>query len=461
MELNVNEQTIFYLQTLLEMSNDAVAVINQHGEVLFWNKGAEQTYNIQHDEIVGKKIYKFFRKEDLKVLQILETEEPVHSVYHRPRPDKHVLINSAPVYDADKRLIGALSIEQDITHTVKLNEKLSIASSELYQLKYQFYQKQLESPFSKIKGKSALIQQPIQLAMKVAKTDATVLISGESGVGKELFAQAIHETSLRKDEPFIPINCGAIPHALFESELFGYERGAYTGAAKEGKPGKIELADGGTLFLDEIGELPLDMQVKLLRVLQENEVYRIGGTVSKRVNLRVIAATNRDLEKMVEEGAFRSDLFYRLNVVPLPLPSLRDRVEDIPELVQYFLHELAIKYQKLVSTIDSKTMDLFLQYDWPGNIRELRNIIERLIILSEGRKINFSELLACFPKKVVIGKTNVGTSLAEEKTALEKTRIEEALRKTYGNKSAAAKELGMSRASLYQKIERYGISVKK
>ena len=457
MNFNLPEQAVFYLQVLLSTSSDAVSIVNREGEVLYWNKGAEETYNIRQDEIIGKKIKEFFRKEDLMVLQMLETKEPVRNVYHRPRPDKHVMINSAPVYDAEKQLIGALSVEQDITHTVKLNEELSVASSELHQLKHQVYQKQIESPFSKIKGKSAAIQQAIQLAMKVAKTDATVLIFGESGVGKELFAQAIHETSLRKNKSFIPINCGAIPDALFESELFGYERGAYTGAAKEGKPGKIELADGGTLFLDEIGELPLDMQVKLLRVLQENEVYRIGGTIPKRVNVRVIAATNRDLDKMVEEGTFRSDLFYRLNVVSLPVPPLRDRIDDVPELVQFFLHELAIKYQKTVPAMPAESMQLFLQYDWPGNIRELRNIVERVMILAESGDIHPSELLAFFPKKEAVRITNVGTSLAEEKTVLEKERIEEALKKTYGNKSAAAKELGISRATLYQKIKRYGI----
>ena len=461
MTLNMSEQTIYYLKALLETSRDAIAIINREGEVLFWNKGAELTYNIRHDEIVGKKIKHFFREEDLKVLQMLETEQPVRDVYHRPRPDKHVMINSSPVYDAEGRLIGALSIEQDITHTVKLNEELSMASSELHQLKHQVYRKQLESPFSKIKGKSAAIQQTVQLAMKAAKTDATVLIFGESGVGKELFAQAIHETSLRNDKPFIPINCGAIPHALFESELFGYERGAYTGAAKEGKPGKIELADGGTLFLDEIGELPLEMQVKLLRVLQENEVYRIGGTTPKRVNVRVIAATNRNLEKMVEEGTFRSDLFYRLNVVSLPIPSLRERIEDIPELVHYFLYELSIKYQKPIPTISTDAMHVFLEYDWPGNIRELRNIVERVMILAEGGEIKPAELRHFFPKRTPVKKSNAETSLAEEKTMLEKERIEAALKKTYGNKSAAAKELGISRATLYQKIKKYGITVEK
>lgn len=444
----------FFLQSVLTTDNDAVTVINTESKVLFWNEAAEQTYNIQKQQIIGETITDFFKKEDLMVLKVLETEKPVRNIYHRPRNDKHVFVNSSPVYDSENRLIGAVSVEQDITHIVKLNEKLSATSTRLNELKQKVYHKQLETPFSKLTGRSPAIQRTIQLAVKSAKTNATVLILGESGTGKELCAQAIHETSTRKDQPFVPINCGAIPHALFESELFGYERGAFTGAVKE-KAGKIEMANGGTLFLDEIGELPLDMQVKLLRVLQENVVYRVGGSSGRKVDVRIIAATNRNLDQMIQEETFRSDLFYRLNVIQITMPPLRERLEDIPELVQLFLDELKVEYQLTTPSFTEEAVELLLQYDWPGNIRELRNIIERAVIISEQNEIGMKELLSLFPKSQSMTKKTA--SLTEEKQLLEKERIEQVLKQTHGNKSAAAKELAMSRVTLYKKIKKYGI----
>lgn len=447
----------FFLETVLSTDNDCVSIINRDKEVLFWNDIAEQAYNIERDQILGHKITDFFEEDDLMILKVLETGKPVRNIYHRPRADKHVFVNSSPVFDSEHRLIGAVSIEQDITHTVKLNEKLSATSTRLNQLQQRVYENQLETPFSKLKGKSEAIERTIQLAVKAAKTNATVLILGESGTGKELCAQAIHETSARKDAPFVPINCGAIPHALFESELFGYERGAFTGAAKEGKPGKIEAADGGTLFLDEIGELPLDMQVKLLRVLQENIVYRIGSSTGRKINIRVIAATNRDLMRLMKEEQFRSDLFYRLNVFQITIPPLRDRLEDIPELVRLFLNEFQVEYQTASLSLKEEAMHSLFQHDWPGNVRELRNVIERAVILTEKSEIGEAELHGIFPKKQVIDQTGPN-SLTAEKQLLEKNKIEQVLRQTNGNKSATARELGISRVSLYKKLRKYNIS---
>lgn len=448
---NKENPLLFYLQSVLTTDNDAVTIINTDSEVLFWNDIAEQTYNINKKQIIGKKITEFFKEGDLMILKVLSTGKPVRNIYHRPRVDKHVFVNSSPVFDEKKRLIGAVSIEQDITHTVKLNEKLSDTSNQLNKLQQKVYQKQLETPFSKLTGKSAAIQRTIQLAIKAAKSNATVLILGESGTGKELCARAIHETSSRKDQPFVPINCGAIPHALFESELFGYERGAFTGAAKEGKPGKIEIADGGTLFLDEIGELPLDMQVKLLRVLQENIVYRIGSSTGKKVNIRVVAATNSDLDRMMREERFRSDLFYRLNVIQITLPPLRERLEDIPELVRFFLNEFQAEYQTASLSVKEEALQALFQYDWPGNVRELRNVMERTSILSEKNEIGLEELRAIFPQK------RANDQKSNSLTA-EKKRIEQALKQTNGNKSAAARKLGISRVSLYKKLDKYNIS---
>jgi transcriptional regulator with PAS, ATPase and Fis domain len=447
---STNTFAIQALHTLLSSLDEAISIINTKGEMVYWNETAEKTYHIKKEEIIGK---------DIMNLKVLETQQPIRDMYHHPRPDKHVLISSSPIYNDKNELIGSLSIEKDITTTIRLNEKLSSTSKELQQLKKQITQTYPDDPFNKIKGKNTSIQQIIHDVKKVAKTDATVLISGESGVGKELFAKAIHEESLRSKKPFIPINCGAIPHALFESELFGYEAGAYTGASKGGKPGKMELADGGTIFLDEVGELPLDMQVKLLRVLQEKELYRIGGQTPKMLNVRIIAATNRILEDMVSDGSFRSDLFYRLNVFTVRIPPLRERTDDIPYLINVFLKELTFKYSKPVPSFHKETLNRLRDYYWPGNIRELRNLIERLVVLHERTEITESDIVPLLPQSQEF-KKNFDTSqrtLSFEKERLEKDRILQTLQRTYGNKSISAKELGMSRATLYKKMKKYGI----
>ncbi|GGH84287.1 PAS domain S-box-containing protein [Pullulanibacillus pueri] len=453
-----------FLQAILNTDTDAITIVDDQCHVLFWNKAAEETYNIPASTIVGQPISAFFKEDHLMVSTVLKSEQPVTNMYHHPREDKHVFVNCSPIYDDQHQLVGAVSIEQDITHIVKLNEQLSTTSHQLNELKHKVYLQQLESPFSKIKGKSKAIQDVIQLASKAAKTPATVLILGESGTGKELCAQAIHETSPRHESAFVAVNCGAIPHALFESELFGYERGAFTGAMKEGKIGKIEGANGGTLFLDEIGELPLDMQVKLLRVLQDGELIRVGGTTSKKINVRVIAATNRHLEDMVRQGTFRSDLFYRLNVIQITMPPLRDRLEDIPELVQVFLNEFANQYQMTVPAFTPEALQALLYYQWPGNVRELRNAIERAVILSEEATIDEHEVMSFFrttidPEEhhpIILEKDS---SLISEKMALEKRHIESALKKNKGNKSATARELGISRVSLYKKLKQYQLII--
>lgn len=447
-----------FLAHLLPITNDAVTIIDTDGTVLGWNEAAEKYYQIPQQAILGRKIHEFFRPEDLMVLKVLETKQPVAGLYHRPRPNTHVLINSTPVYDDKGQLLGAISLEQDVSQLVKLNEELSERSMELDKLKQEVIRSNGDDPFSMIKGHSPIIRQTIELARKVADTDATVLITGESGVGKEVFARAIHKSSRRKDHPFIPINCGAIPPALFESELFGYEAGAFTGATKKGKAGKLELANHGTLFLDEVGDLPFDMQVKLLRVLQEQVFFRVGGTTPKEIDVRIIAATNKNLEEKMKSGDFREDLFYRLNVISLKLPALHERSQDIPELVQEFVKEFAEKYDKPIPILQSDVMMSFLHYHWPGNIRQLRNVIERLTILTDNGHIHFADLPDYFTQNVIPAAAAMMTeSLKSEKEELEKESIRRALKETYGNKSAAAKKLGISRATLYQKLKRYGI----
>jgi DNA-binding NtrC family response regulator len=299
---------------------------------------------------------------------------------------------------------------------------------------------------------------------KVAASDSTVLILGESGTGKELIAAAIHERSSRSQQPFIKINCAAIPDTLMESELFGHERGAFTGAVSS-KPGRFELADKGTLFLDEIGEMSTEMQVKLLRVLQEKSFERVGGIRTHNVDVRLIAATNRDLDKEVKEGRFRNDLFYRLNVVPIELPPLRERPEDIPRLVAFFLQKIGDRMKKNPAVIQPETLELLMQYPWPGNIRQLENVVERVMVLNEGGVITPEhlpeEILDFEEQKFVERQAASGGSLKEmvkdATRRIEKKAIEEALQETQNNVTQAARKLNISRKGLQLKMKELGI----
>lgn len=453
--------TEFFLNAILAAEDDAITIIDYKKKVLFWNDAAVQTYNISQLDIINKPITEFFHNSDLMVLKVLHTREAVSNAYHQPRKDKHVVINAAPIYDSANKLIGAISVERDVTQIVRLNDNLETTEAELNALRQKVYSSHEETPFSKLKGKSPSLRQTVQIARKAAKTDATTLILGESGTGKDVCARAIHEASNRSNGPFIPVNCGAIPDALFESELFGYEGGSFTGAEKKGKAGKIEMADGGTLFLDEVGELPLEMQVKLLRVLQENLIYRIGDSAGRKVNVRFVAATNQNLEQLMEEKKFRSDLFYRLNVIQITMPPLRERMEDIPELAELFLKQFAGQHQVPMLEIESSAMEELLNYNWPGNIRELRNLMERLIILSDKPVIDKDDLANYFtkPKKETEAREvkTLPATLPKEKENMEKQLIDEMLVQTNGNKSLTAKKLGISRMTLYNKMQKYGI----
>lgn len=454
------------LDTLLETMSEATTVVDKNTTVVFWNDAAEKIYNIPKNQVLGTSLDTHFASESIRLKDALAEGTAVQRMYHIPRPDKHVLINSAPIRH-NGEVIGAISIEQDITELVRLNEELAHTTAHLHNLQQEMNRFQaVDDPFFSIKGHSVSIQQSIASAKKVSQTDATVLLYGESGVGKELFAQAIHQSSRRGDKPFIAINCAAIPAALFESELFGYQGGAFTGAERKGKPGKLELAHGGTLFLDEVGELPLELQVKLLRALQERQFYRVGGTEPITVNTRIIAATNRQLEQMIAEGKFREDLFYRLNVFSLEIPPLRERKEDIPGLVQLFLQEYSVAHEQPVPRISTEVMQAMLDYAWPGNIRELRNIMERLCILQEGGVISYEHLPLSIRTHTPVAR-QTSTFLNEQSVmespyaiydeAQDRKRILAALDRTYGNKKAAAQLLGMSRGTLYNKLRKYGI----
>ena len=306
-------------------------------------------------------------------------------------------------------------------------------------------------------GNSQGMRDIYDIIDKVADTNATILITGESGTGKELIAGAIHNRSSRKDKPYIKVNCGAIPENLLESELFGYEKGAFTGAQNR-KAGRFDRAQGGTLFLDEIGELPLSLQVKILRVLQEREFERVGGTEVIKADVRIISATNKDLEKMVAEGKFREDLLYRLKIIPMEIPALRERKEDIPLLIDFFINKHSKEMNKGLVRIDEDAMEILLQYDFPGNIRELENIIERLVILALDGKVT----AAVLPKEVIKGAYSRkdtfvlppdGISLEE----VEESFVRQAFEMAKGNQTHAAKLLGISRHALIYRMEKFKI----
>ncbi|MCB9674337.1 MAG: sigma-54-dependent Fis family transcriptional regulator [Alphaproteobacteria bacterium] len=315
-------------------------------------------------------------------------------------------------------------------------------------------------------GRTPAMQEVYARIEKVAPSPTTVLITGESGTGKELVARALHARSDRASGPFIQVNCGAIPENLFESELFGYEKGAFTGAVGS-KPGRFELADGGTLFLDEVGELPLDMQVKLLRALQEGVIDRVGGIRPLTVDVRVVAATNVDLSQAVANGRFRNDLYYRLNVIPIPLPPLRDRPEDVPRLAQHFLKRFNSRLQRDITAIDDDALVALQAYDWPGNIRELENLMERLVLLSDADRIRLADLPEGFelpedddpsePRTEELESMGLKEYVRVHTVKLERARIQRVLDAVNGNVTRAAQQLGISRKSLQTKMKDYGL----
>ncbi|HWR14853.1 MAG TPA: sigma-54 dependent transcriptional regulator [Terriglobales bacterium] len=315
-----------------------------------------------------------------------------------------------------------------------------------------------EFQFSSLIGSSKKMRDVLAIAGQVARRDSTVLITGESGTGKELLAKAIHQNSLRAGKPFIAVNCGALPETLVESELFGHTKGAFTGAAGD-RAGKFEAANEGTIFLDEIGELPLNMQVKILRVLQEREVDKIGSSHPVKVNVRIIAATNRDLKTQVEDGNLRGDLYYRLSVITIELPPLRERREDIPPLAAHFLKRFSERYNTGRLSLADDAMELLYKYDWPGNIRELENVIERVSVLAVGNQISASDL----PAEIRTGRSriaSIGLKLPDEGISLEEVEKEilvQALEKHHWNQTRAARYLNISRKTLIYRMEKFGL----
>jgi len=345
--------------------------------------------------------------------------------------------------------------------TLKKAEERESLKRENFQLKERIQRIKESYNFGNMVAKSRVMQSIFSLSAKVAKYDTTVLIYGASGTGKELIARGIHFTSDRSKNSFVPLDCGGIPENLLESELFGYKKGAFTGALKD-KIGLFEEANGGTIFLDEIGEMPLSLQVKLLRVLQGNEIRPVGDSKSRKIDVRVLAATSKNLEEEIKKGNFREDLFYRLNVLPIKLPPLRERNEDIPLLCNHFINQFNKRLNKDISDITPAAMSLLLKYDWPGNVRELENIIERAVVLAEGKFLvpeNFPSLLEKRVGTDLPDKIFKGYSLKDAQKALEEILIKKALTKTEGNRTKAAKLLEISHPSLLSKIKAYNILI--
>lgn len=376
-------------------------------------------------------------------------------------------------------ILGVLSVDRLFDETVYFEEDLRVLKivatlvGQAIKLYQRFKEEQLKGQelTLELKGHYSLpnivfvserMQDIIKTCLKVANSRATVLLRGESGTGKELLAKAIHYESSRANGPFIAVNCAAIPENLLEAELFGYDKGAFTGAVVS-KPGKFELADKGTIFLDEIGDLSIPLQAKILRVLQEQTFERLGGTKTINVDVRIIAATNRNLEEMVNKNIFREDLYWRLNVVPIFIPPLRERREDIPVLVDYFLKKFNKEYGKEIS-FDSKALERLILYSWPGNIRELVNTIERIVLLTENNIVLESDLPIFIKTEVksdLLKKPQDSDSLTDEIKDIEKIRIIDALRRSDYNQSEAARILGITSRQIGYKIRKYGIELKK
>jgi PAS domain S-box-containing protein len=383
------------------------------------------------------------------------------------RPDgsiRHIKCVSHAVLDGSGEVVELVGTNMDVTEQFQARADLEKAFEEIKQLKEELYRENLAlkeeidhaSMFEEVVGTSEVLRRVLVQVAKVAPADSTVLITGETGTGKELIARAIHKRSQRSSHAFITVNCAAVPSDLIGSELFGHEKGAFTGATQR-RLGRFELADGGTLFLDEVGDLPAETQIALLRVLQERQFERVGGTQSINVNVRIIAATNRDLKAAVAAGAFRSDLFYRLNVFPIAMPALRDRKDDLPLLVEYLIERYAAKVGKRITKIHKKTLEMFQAYEWPGNVRELQNVIERAVILCEGETFAVDEswLQSESPRA-----NRAGRGLTRLAAEQEMELIESALAETRGRiagPSGAAAKLGIPRSTLETKIRKLGI----
>lgn len=448
------------LESILEALEEGIVVINKQGIITKMNRAYGNFLGLDPQEVVGKPIVDVIQNTRMHL--VAQSGNAEFAEFQQI--NNHVCVVTRIPILKDGEIIGAVGnvIFQDVKDVRVLASKVNKLQSELEFYKEEFSKVNVgKYTFENIIGNNEKMVWLKKIALKAAKGTSTVLILGESGTGKELFAHSIHNASTRQQGPLIKVNCGALPETLLEAELFGYEEGAFTGARKGGKPGKFELANGGTILLDEIGELPIAMQVKLLRVLQEREFERVGGTTTIKLNIRVIAATSRDLEKMIEQNQFRQDLYYRLNVFTLNIPPLRERLDDIPALCEILLKKINRQVEHWVEEISPAALDLLMKYCWPGNIRELENVLERTINLMDDETVIHPEHLPPILKKAHGVLTTEDSSAAFDLEIIinkaEQQAIKRALDASGGNKTKAAKILGVHRSAFYQKMRKYNM----
>ncbi|XWE63956.1 sigma 54-interacting transcriptional regulator [Sporomusa sphaeroides] len=453
------------LQLVLASVQDGICVVDREGYITYVNPAYVELVQQSRQSLIGQNVRNL--SPDGIRSRVLTTGRPaIGNIV--VKPDGVTLVANVSPILVDGELTGAVSVVKSVNEVHKLVDKLNHVSAKAEYLEQELRRTRKPGPsFEKFIGHSGKLREALAVAAKAAASRTTVLISGESGTGKELVAEGIHYASSRNAGPLIKVNCAAIPDSLLESELFGHEKGAFTGAVRQ-KPGKFSLADKGTIFLDEIGELSKSMQAKLLRVLQQKEFTRVGGEAVIRVDVRIIAATNRNLVQMVEDGEFREDLYYRLNVIPILLPPLRERVEDIPLLVDYFLHKIITEQGKIISGITGEALAGLMAYRWPGNVRELENVIERMVTLADSKVLTAADLPLYLresenqPSGLFSGSNiTLPASLGQEAVLpwaeYEKEIISRALA-VYGSFNAAGKALGLTHKTVAAKAQKYGIA---
>ncbi|MCF6092574.1 sigma 54-interacting transcriptional regulator [Microaerobacter geothermalis] len=444
------------LESIINTAYEWIVVVDADARIVMMNDAYCKFLEVTREEVIGKPVQDVI--ENTRMHIVVNTGKEEIADVQRIRGND-MIANRFPIRK-DGKIIGAVGSVMFRT-TKELNaltERVRRLSMEL-----EYYQNELQREstakyrLEHIVGQSSKILELKNLALKAAKSHSTILLIGESGTGKELFAHAIHHASPRSRKPFIKINCAAIPESLLESELFGYVEGAFTGAKKGGKPGKFELANEGTIFLDEIGDMPINMQTKLLRILQEMEVERIAGHAPIPIDVRVIAATNAPLEELVKKDQFRQDLYYRLHVFRLDIPPLRERKEDIPLLISKLLEKLNFEFGKWVTKIDDEAMKILYQHDWPGNVRELENVLERALNIVESSVIGIEHLPLYLKKDKRIHAPSHELNLKKVLAQVEKETIKRALNAANQDRYKAADLLGISKTTLYDKINKYGI----
>lgn len=425
---------------ILNSLAEGVITVDKNFKINFFNRAAEQITGYKNEEVIGQFCKYVFKCElcqsQCPIGLVLESGNDIYeynsSIEIKQGTRKPIRLNAAILKNSSNEPVGGVISFRDLSELMKLRKEIASPSS-----------------FYGIIGHSKSMQEIFGLIQEIAESDATVLIQGESGTGKELVANAIQATSLRKTKQFLKVNCSVFPQNLLASELFGHVKGAYTDAFKD-RPGRFELADSGTLFLDEVAEMPLQTQIQLLRVLQQGTFERVGESVTRTTNVRVISATNINIKKALEEGKLREDLYYRLNVIPIHVPALRDRREDIPYLVKHFIDDYSKIYKKEIKDIDDDALELFMNYSWPGNIRELENAIEYLIVRSkDGKNISINNLPSSFKTNENINDETFNYLAKNDNT----TQLIRLLEKHRWNKTKVAKELGVGRTTLWRMLK--------